>query len=46
MTNYAIARGGRLARHFSEYFRLLENPYTGWLHDRWLPFNNLMEAVS
>jgi len=33
MINYAIVGGGRLARHFSEYFRLLGAPYTNWARD-------------
>ena len=33
MINYAIIGGGRLARHFSEYFRLLEIPHTHWTRD-------------
>ena len=39
MTNYAIVGGGRLARHFSEYFRLLEIPHTCWTRDRRSRFN-------
>lgn len=39
MVNYAIVGGGRLARHFSEYFRLLEIPHSRWTRDRWSPFN-------
>lgn len=39
MTNYAIVGGGRLARHFSEYFRLLEIPHTRWTRDRRSAFN-------
>ena len=39
MINYAIVGGGRLARHFSEYFRLLEISHTRWTRDRWSPFN-------
>ena len=39
MVNYAIVGGGRLARHFSEYFRLLEIPHTRWTRDRQSPFN-------
>ncbi len=39
MTNYAIVGGGRLARHFSEYFRLLEIPHTLWTRDRRSAFN-------
>jgi len=30
MTNYTIIGGGRLARHFSHYFRLLGIPHTQW----------------
>jgi len=33
MLNYAIAGGGRLARHFSNYFQLLEIPNTRWTRD-------------
>jgi predicted short-subunit dehydrogenase-like oxidoreductase (DUF2520 family) len=33
MLNYAIAGGGRLARHFSTYFQLLGIPYTCWARD-------------
>lgn len=39
MINYAIVGGGRLARHFSEYFRLLEIPHTCWTRDRRSRFN-------
>ena len=39
MIDYAIVGGGRLARHFSEYFRLLEIPHTRWTRDRRSPFN-------
>ena len=39
MLNYAIVGGGRLARHFSEYFRLLEIPHSRWTRDRRSPFN-------
>ena len=39
MTNYAIVGGGRLARHFSEYFRLLETPHNCWTRDHGSPFN-------
>ncbi|MGB5488694.1 MAG: DUF2520 domain-containing protein [Lysobacterales bacterium] len=41
MINYAIVGGGRLAHHFSEYFRLLEIPHSCWTRDRWSPFNTL-----
>jgi len=44
MTNYAIVGGGRLARHFSEYFRLLEIPHTCWTRDRWSSFNTFAIA--
>ena len=40
MMNYAIVGGGRLARHFSHYFRLLEIPHTRWTRDRGSPFNS------
>jgi predicted short-subunit dehydrogenase-like oxidoreductase (DUF2520 family) len=39
MTNYAIVGGGRLARHFSEYFRLLEIPCNCWARDNGSPIN-------
>ena len=39
MINYAIVGGGRLARHFSEYFRLLEIPHSCWARDPGSPFN-------
>jgi predicted short-subunit dehydrogenase-like oxidoreductase (DUF2520 family) len=39
MTNYAIVGGGRLARHFSEYFRLLEIPHNCWARDHGSSFN-------
>jgi len=39
MVNYAIAGGGRLARHFSHYFRLLGIPYTCWARDQRSPLN-------
>jgi predicted short-subunit dehydrogenase-like oxidoreductase (DUF2520 family) len=39
MINYAIAGGGRLARHFSHYFHLLGIPYTCWARDQWSPLN-------
>ena len=39
MTNYAIIGGGRLARHFSKYFRLLEIPHYRWTRDHGSPFN-------
>jgi predicted short-subunit dehydrogenase-like oxidoreductase (DUF2520 family) len=39
MINYAIVGGGRLARHFSQYFRLLEISHTRWSRDQWSGFN-------
>ena len=39
MINYAIVGGGRLARHFSEYFQLLEIPHNCWTRDRRSRFN-------
>ena len=39
MIDYAIVGGGRLARHFSEYFRLLEIPHTRWIRDSRSSFN-------
>jgi predicted short-subunit dehydrogenase-like oxidoreductase (DUF2520 family) len=39
MINYAIVGGGRLARHFSHYFQLLEIPHTRWARDRSSSFN-------
>jgi len=39
MIDYAIVGGGRLARHISEYFRLLEIPHTRWVRDRQSRFN-------
>jgi predicted short-subunit dehydrogenase-like oxidoreductase (DUF2520 family) len=39
MIDYAIIGGGRLARHFSEYFHLLEIPHTRWVRDRRSRFN-------
>ena len=39
MSNYAIVGGGRLARHFSQYFRLLEIPHTRWTRDGGSSFN-------
>jgi predicted short-subunit dehydrogenase-like oxidoreductase (DUF2520 family) len=33
MMNYAIVGGGRLARHFSQYFHLLKIPHTRWSRD-------------
>ena len=46
MTNYAIVGGGRLARHFSEYFRLLEIPHSCWARDNGSSINtfNLPDA--
>jgi len=39
MDNYAIVGGGRLARHFLNYFQLLEIPHTSWTRDSGSPFN-------
>ena len=39
MVNYAIVGGGRLARHFSQYFYLLDISHTCWTRDRWSSFN-------
>jgi predicted short-subunit dehydrogenase-like oxidoreductase (DUF2520 family) len=39
MSNYAIVGGGRLARHFSQYFHLLEIPHACWARDHRSPFN-------
>jgi len=39
MINYAIVGGGRLARHFSQYFHLLEIPHTCWTRDSCSSFN-------
>jgi len=41
MVNYAIVGGGRLARHFSEYFHLLEIPHSCWTRDRSSSFNSI-----
>lgn len=39
MMNYAIVGGGRLARHFSHYFQLLEISHTRWVRDARSGFN-------
>jgi predicted short-subunit dehydrogenase-like oxidoreductase (DUF2520 family) len=39
MMNYAIVGGGRLARHFSQYFHLLEISHTCWTRDSRSSFN-------
>jgi predicted short-subunit dehydrogenase-like oxidoreductase (DUF2520 family) len=39
MVNYAIVGGGRLARHFSHYFQLLEIHHSRWTRDRGSSFN-------
>ncbi|NOR20804.1 MAG: DUF2520 domain-containing protein [Xanthomonadales bacterium] len=39
MINYAIVGGGRLARHFSQYFHLLEISHSRWTRDRGSSFN-------
>jgi len=44
MTNYAVVGGGRLARHFSEYFRLLKIPHTRWVRDNRSLFNTFASA--
>ena len=44
MTRYAIVGGGRLARHFSEYFRQLEIPHTRWTRDHRSAFNSFTIA--
>jgi len=40
MMNYAIVGGGRLARHLSHYFQLLEIPHTCWTRDGQCSFNS------
>jgi len=40
MSNYAIVGGGRLARHFMQYFRLLEIPHTRWARNGGSSFNS------
>jgi predicted short-subunit dehydrogenase-like oxidoreductase (DUF2520 family) len=40
MINYAIVGGGRLARHFSEYFHLLAIDHSCWTRDRSSSFNS------
>jgi len=44
MLNYAIVGGGKLARHFSKYFHLLEIPHTCWARDCRSPFNTFAQA--
>ena len=39
MINYAIVGGGRLARHFSQYFSFLEIPHNCWTRDFRSTFN-------
>ncbi len=46
MVNYAIVGGGRLARHFSEYFRLLEIPHTRWTRETGSFFNTFEHASA
>jgi len=41
MANYAIVGGGRLARHFSEYFHLLEISHSCWARDGSSSFNSI-----
>ena len=44
MSKYAIIGGGRLARHFSQYFRLLEIPHTRWARNHGSAFNSFDQA--
>jgi len=44
MINYAIVGGGRLARHFSQYFHLLEIPHSRWTRDSGSSFNTFDSA--
>lgn len=44
MLNYAILGGGRLARHFSRYFELLDVPHQCWARDLRSPFNTFKSA--
>lgn len=44
MSNYAIVGGGRLARHFSEYFRLLGITHTNWARDHRSPLNTFTQT--
>ncbi|MBE9548155.1 MAG: DUF2520 domain-containing protein [Proteobacteria bacterium] len=46
MTNYTIIGGGRLARHFSHYFRLLGIPYTRWQRSPVKDTCDLKQAVA
>jgi predicted short-subunit dehydrogenase-like oxidoreductase (DUF2520 family) len=44
MVNYAILGGGRLARHFSRYFHLLEIPHTRWARDHHASLNTFEDV--
>jgi len=44
MINYAIVGGGRLARHFSQYFHLLEIPHTQWARNHQSSLNTFEQA--
>lgn len=44
MSNYAIVGGGRLARHFSQYFHLLGISHACWARDHRSPFNTFKQA--
>jgi len=44
MVNYAIVGGGRLARHFSRYFHLLEIPHTRWARTHNTSLNTFEDA--
>lgn len=44
MLNYAIVGGGRLARHFSYYFQLLDIPHKCWARDPDSSFNTFRTA--
>jgi predicted short-subunit dehydrogenase-like oxidoreductase (DUF2520 family) len=46
MTNYTIIGGGRLARHFSHYFRLLGIPHTQWQRSTGEDADDLIQAVA
>jgi len=46
MFNYAIIGGGRLARHFSHYFRLLEISCTCWTRDPYSPLNTFALSAN
>lgn len=44
MLNYAIVGGGRLARHFSRYFQLLNVPHQCWARNAGSSFNSFRTA--